>query len=275
MLSLVEGCVCLHEPPPELILESSAYRYGSIDEAELRAILEKTRSPYVNGSVYCESNQTLSLIIPVLVDVFPQARYVWLMRNGLDTVASAYSKQWYSGHSENHDRYEDCSPLEQAWIDGRIEGDLCGDVSSKQWVQLDRFERCCWYWSYVTRLIGSDLQTYAPDRFRLLRLEELDRQFPDILRWMGSKAAIVPVAKQINVGKREPYPWTAWTPEQRSTFEYWCSDLMDRFYPSWRTPTGEWRGIEYVARSDLLARVARIYRLVRLVNAWLAPNRVR
>jgi hypothetical protein len=275
LLSLIGGCVCLHEPPPELIRESSAYRYGIADEAHLEAILKDTRSPRVNGSVYCESSQTLSLILPVLVDVFPQARYIWLMRNGLDTVASAYSKQWYSGHSENHDRYEDCPPLEQAWIDGRIEGHRCGDVSPEQWAALDRFGRCCWYWSYVTRLIESDLQRYASDRFWLVRLETLDRQIPGLLSWMDLQAAMVPVAKRTNVGKREPYPWTVWTAEQRRVFEHWCGDLMDRFYPQWRTPTGEWLGIEYITRSDLSAKFAGIHKLVRLLNAWLAPNHVR
>jgi hypothetical protein len=237
-LSLVPGCVCLHEPSPELILESSAYRYGMIDHAELAKTLRETRQVTVNGSVYCESNQTLSLMIPVLADVFPGARYIWLIRNGLDVVASAYQKQWYTGHSENHDRYEDCPPIEKAWIDGRIQGDRCGDMSAVEWANLDRFGRCCWYWSYTNRVIESDLNQYAPDRFFLLRLEDIDKELTSLIDWMGLKVEIVPTVGRHNIAKGVPYHWTEWSAEERTTFEYICGDLMDRFYPSWRMYTG-------------------------------------
>jgi len=238
-LSLVPGCVCLHEPSPELILESSAYRYGNISPAELAKILRETRQATINGSVYCESNQTLSLIIPVLADVFPEARYIWLIRNGLDVVASAYQKQWYTGHSENHDRYEDCSALEKAWIDGRIQGDRCGDMRAVEWANLDRFGRCCWYWSYTNRVIEKDLEQYAPGRFFFLRLEEIDKELKKLVDWMGLEVGLVSPVERHNVAKRVPYHWTDWSFEERKTFDYWCGNLMDRFYPSWRIYTGK------------------------------------
>jgi hypothetical protein len=234
-LSLLPGCVCLHEPSPELILESSQYRYGKIDQIELSNLLRESRQRTVNGCVYCEANQTLSLIIPVLTDVFPEARYIWLIRNGLDVVASAYQKQWYTGHSENHDRYEDCSQLEKAWIDGRIQGDLCGDLNADDWRKLDRFGRCCWYWSYVNRVIDADLHKYSPDRFLMLRIEDIDKDFESIVDWMGLKDEVVPSVGRYNISKRVPYHWTEWSAEERKTFDYWCGDLMGRFYPRWRT----------------------------------------
>jgi hypothetical protein len=237
-LSSVPGCVCLHEPSPELILESSAYRYGNVGHGELAKILRETRQATIDGSVYCESNQTLSLIIPVLADVFPDARYIWLIRNGLDVVASAYQKQWYTGHSENHDRYEDCPPIEKAWIDGRIQGDRCGDMSAVEWANWDRFGRCCWYWSYSNRVIESDLNQYAPGRFFLLRLEDIDKGLRNLIDWMGFKVEIVLPIERHNIAKRVPYHWTQWSAEERTIFEHMCGDLMDRFYPSWRMYTG-------------------------------------
>ena len=272
LLSLLDHCVCLHEPSPELILESSAYRYGSIKHSEIKSILVSSRSERINGSIYCEANQTFSLVIPALVDAFPYARFVWLMRNGLDVVASTYQKQWYSGHSENHDRYEDCPPLEKAWIDGRIEGDRCGDMSAVEWGRLDRFERCCWYWSYVNRIIESDLNEYASNRFKLLRLEELDIKLPEVIRWMGLKAAVVPTARRYNVAKRRPYHWTRWTDHQRLMFEHWCGGLMDRFYSTWRLPSGEWKGVQYRYRFGLGAKLSSNYKFVKRTNALFARN---
>ena len=272
-LSLIDNCVCPHEPSPELILESSTYHYGNMSDDEIKGILRETRHHTIDGSIYCESNQTLSLLIPVLTDVFPDARYIWLIRNGLDVVASVYQKQWYTGHSENHDRYEDCPPIERAWIDGRIEGDRCGDMSTIEWNKLVRFGRCCWYWSYVNRIIESDLNKYAAGRFKLLRLEELDMELSKVIRWMGLKAAIVPTAKRYNVAKRNPYYWTMWTDQQRATFDYWCGNPMDRFYPAWRTHSGEWKGVEYHYHSGLLARLRSNHNFVKWINILLARNK--
>jgi hypothetical protein len=275
LLSLTGGCVCMHEPFPQLIMESSAYRYGTISDVELLDLLRETRSPHVDGSIYCESNQTLSLIIPLLSEAFPEARFLWLIRNGLDMVASAYAKQWYSGHSENHDRYEDCPPIERAWIDGRIRGDQCGDMSPDAWRRLDRFRRCCWYWDYVNRTIEDDLTQYAANRFELLRLEDLNERLPELLSWMGLKATITPVAKRTNVGKRKPYPWTEWSDAQRAAFEATCGELMDRLYPAWRTAAGQWAGIPYSRPASPIATIASMHRLVKWANVLLSPNRSR
>ena len=137
------------------------YRYGRLKDESLRQFLLETRQPIVNGEVYGESNQTLSLIVPVLAKSFPKAKFIWLIRSGLDVVSSIFSRQWYTGHSANHDRYEDCPPLEKAWIDGRIMGDLCGDVPFAKWKKMNPFARCCWYWAYVNRTIEKDLSDHC------------------------------------------------------------------------------------------------------------------
>lgn len=266
-LSLVPGCICIHEPAPQLILESSGYRYGTVEANTIKKILKSTRKPRRKGSIYCESNQTLSLIIPILREAFPKARYIWLLRNGLDAVESAYRKQWYSGHSEKHDRYEDCPPLQRAWIDGRIEGDRCGEMSSEEWQNLDRLGKCCWYWSYINRTIETDLERYAPGAYTTIHLEDFDVELPNLLKWMDFSPAMLPQAKRHNISKREPYHWSNWTAEQRQTFEHWCSEQMDRYYPNWRSADGTWQDIEYRSRSGLMAVLGgKYYDLVQLMN---------
>lgn len=266
VLSQINDCVCFHEPSPELILESSAYRYGDFSKKKLKEVLLNTRKPSVNGSVYCESNQTLSLIIPVLAETFPEARYIWLIRNGLDVVASAYQKQWYTGHSENQARYEDCSPIAKAWIDGRIRGDQCGDMSYSEWADLDRFARCCWYWGYINRVIEKDLNKYAPGRFYLLRLEEMDKKLRDVLKWMDLKAKILPLAEPFNRAKRQPYHWTCWSLDKRKTFDRFCGKLMDQFYTSWKTCTEEWKCVNYYSYKGPLRRIKSNPKLIKKIN---------
>jgi len=274
-LSLIHGCVCLHEPPPQLIIESSAYRYEKVSADEIRDILAQTRKPVLDGGVYCESNQTLSLIIPILADTFPQARYIWLIRNGMDVVASAVQKQWYTGHSENHDRYEDCPPIEKAWIDGRIRADLCGEMTCEEWNSLSRFAKCCWYWAYVNKLIESDLEKCAPGKHTLVKLEELDSRLPGLLKWMGLKAAIVPKTRRTNTAKRTPYHWTGWTEEEKKIFTSLCGEFMDRYYPEWRTPEGDFRSITYDSGTGFMDKIKTNDKLVNRINRFFARNSVK
>lgn len=238
ILSDVKGCTCLHEPAPELIRESSGYRYGEVSADAIREILRETRHPKVDGDVYCESNQTLSLIIPLLVEEFPEARFIWLVRNGLDVVASTYQKQWYTGHSENHDRYEDCTDLQKAWIDGRIHGDRCGDVTAPEWADMDRFAKCCWYWGYVNGVIGEDLERHAPGRYFTLRLEDLGERIVDLLAWMGFGGDQAPEIAIANMGKQGPHHWTSWSEAELAAFERWCGGQMDAHYPGWHEVVG-------------------------------------
>ena len=274
VLSQIDGCVCLHEPSPELILESSAYRYGNISSKKIKEILMDTRKPFINDSIYCESNQTLSLIIPILAEAFPKAGFIWLIRNGLDMIASAYQKQWYTGHSENHDRYEDCSQIEKDWINGRICGDLCGEMTPDEWTKLGRFGKCCWYWDYVNRLIETDLNKYGQDRYRMVHLEELAIELPSLIQWMKLRTILTPLPKRHNIAKRIPYKWKLWSSEERLLFEKCCGRLMDTYYPSWRTLNNEWKGVEesnFTVGS--LSWFRSNYRLVAFINSLFAPNR--
>lgn len=272
-LSVLHNVHAVHEPPPELILESSGYRYGTTSAEEVRTLLRETRGPIVGRSIYVESNQTLSLIIPEIAQVFPEARFVWLLRNGLDVVGSTMQKQWYTGHSEHHDRYEDCPPLEKAWIDGRIAGDRCGAMSAQTWQSLGRFEKCCWYWDYVNRVIEEDLAEHASDRLIMVRLEEMDRRLGELTQWMGLRAAVLPSVPHSNKAKRRPYHHTDWSRDDREVFARLCGEQMDRLYAGWRRD-GEIVGVLYEPPRWTGSIFARRARFARRLNAVFARNRI-
>ncbi len=242
VLSRLSGCCCVHEPAPQLIAESSDYRYGKYTDRKLRELLLKTRPPEIDGKVYGESNQTLSLLIPVLHKTFPDAQFVWLVRNGLDVIASIVARKWYTGHTYKHDHYKDCVPIEKAWIDGRIRGDRCGDVQKEQWEQMNPFARCCWYWSYINRTIEQDLNEHVPvHAYKKLYLEELQSTLPSLLVWLGLDTGTLPEITNENRAAYTPYHWSNWTVQERETFLYWCGPLMDRLYPAWQKDAAGFR----------------------------------
>jgi hypothetical protein len=269
-LSLIDGCISYHEPYPQLIIESSAYRYGAIDEEALCDILRQTRTRTIDNKIYCESNQTLSLIIPILVKTFPTAKYIWLLRNGLDVVASGYQKQWYSGHSENNQIYENCPPIEKAWIDGRIQGNKCGEISDDSWYNMNRFERVCWYWSYINKTIETDLNKYASGKFLLIKLEKVNLQFSKTLKWMGLNPFITPVIKKHNKAKNNVHQWTSWNIEERRNFSFWCGDLMDKYYPEWRCNKNSWHGVQYYMPNGIMGYIRSRHGFIKRINSFFS-----
>lgn len=266
MLAQIAGCIALHEPQPHLVREASAYRYGTLHTTELIDLLRRTRLPRAKGLVYCESNQVLSLIIPALIEAFPECRFIWLVRNGLDQVTSGYRRDFYRYSPEDFEQYAHRPAVERDWLEARVRGDLSGCMSEAEWASLDRFERCCWYWAYVNQTIENDLKLVAADRHYFVRLEELDIEFPSLLKWMGLRVLLTPRVVQYNAGTREYFHWTLWSEDQRRAFERQCGGMMDQLYPTWRTGDGDWNGIEYSSRGGALAALAAKQRLVYCVN---------
>jgi hypothetical protein len=271
-ISLIDGCECFHEPEPALIREASLYRYGEIEKRDLKKIIKESRPKSKNEKIYCESNQKLSLIIPVLAEIFPGARFLWLIRNGLDFVASAEQKRWYARESEDGVPYEQCSSIVQDWIDGRIEGDRCEEVSPARWNGMSHFERCCWYWNYVNTVIQGDLKKHASGNCARLRLEDINTDLSRVLSEIGLRHLVAPAPARHNTAVNQPYHWTDWTEKERKIFEDWCGETMDSIYPSWRRNDGTWVGVNYSSESGILGFLRGRYRLVKWVNSLLAPN---
>ena len=232
----VPGVRSLHEPDPVLFREASAYWYREANTPAIRRMLRKSRALQEEGELYIESNQALSLLIPLVREVFPDACFLWLIRNGREFVPSAVQKQWYTGHSENHDRYEDCPPIEKMWIDGRIQGDRCGAVPENEWGEMSQFERCCWYWTYVNRRIEADLgHLLTSDRARIVRLETIESELADLVAWLGIEPLPGFALPHANRAKRRPVGAKEWTEDERNAFDRWCGESMDRWYPGWRS----------------------------------------
>jgi glycosyltransferase involved in cell wall biosynthesis/Tfp pilus assembly protein PilF len=240
------ACECLHEPDPRLIHESSAYRYGEFDHNRLVEILRDTRFVLDPSSIYGESNQTLSLIIPALNSAFPDAKYVWLIRSGLDVVASAVGRNWYAGLSVNGKEYENSLLIEKAWIDGRIQGDRCGDIPADEWIRLTSFEKCCWYWGYINRIIEKDLiKLINPKNVRMVTLEEFASKAEAIAEWLGLQPRHELGIPHKNRAHYSVYHNSSWASSEWDAFERRCGTLMDLYYPDWRRNSYHQKQIAY------------------------------
>lgn len=242
-LSQSPDCECLHEPEPRLVEEASRFRYGSIEPAAIVEILRRTRRAARPSAVYGETHNKLSLIVPLIELAFPGSKYLWLVRDGRDVVASSHQRGWFGIH--------EYAPGASPWARWRLQGDAVGEVDPSEWASWDAFERCCWNWNYVNRLIQGDLEEIDAQRRRLLRIEELGAKLPELCEFLG----ITPVSfvidranRRVSDGDAEEarnlvpsvITWHDWSPEQKAVFVKHCGALMDELYPGWREGD-DWR----------------------------------
>lgn len=244
-LSQSPDCVCLHEPHPQLIEEATRYRYGELAGKEVARTLADSRPRTVEGKIYGEANNRLSLVVPVLRDVFPESRFVWLVRDGRDFVTSALQRAWFQPGGEAS------SNLWETW---RPQGDRLGVVDPDEWASWTAFRRVCWLWAYQNRLIQQDLEGAGDARCWLLRLEELSESLDELATFLGIERTSWSVprmnARQVATTS-DPNPfeprvnlvstvasWQDWSREHHEIFEHECGPLMDELYPTWREEEG-------------------------------------
>jgi hypothetical protein len=231
LASRVPGCVVDHEREPKLLEEVTRYFEGRLQHHELIELLQRTRNPEAIGGtrVAGEANQRLSFVLPALAEAFPQARLVWLLRDGRDAVASMHHRGWYDlRETERGPR------ATRDWARTRVRGDVVGDLTTAEWEALDAFGRCCWYWSYTNRLIAADADRLGVT-ILAVKLEELERALPDLASFLGVEelaALSVPKANIASSGK--PTSWRLWSRRRRAVFERLCGEVMDVHYPGWR-----------------------------------------
>lgn len=251
-LNQIPGTECLHHPKPELAAEATAFYTGTGETSaeELAQILRDTRHPTVDGKVYGEVNLQHTLLFPILRDVFPQAQYIWLIRDGRDSVASMYYRGWY----------DEVYPRQGImWRRARLHGDRTGDFSSAEWESLTRFEKCCWCWSKYNRLIEEQLSGLDETMQTKVRLDRLTSSIPRLQAFLGLSQQGKVVVEQLNTARQPVSYWTRWTKAQRASFERFCGQEMDLWFPEWLSPSGIWRDLA----AEPVHRPGRIESMVR------------
>ncbi len=237
LLSSFQGCRIEHQLRPTLLGEVTDYVGGSMPHQDMVALLRKTRGPGCFGgeTVIGESNQRLAYALPALVEAFPSAKYLWVIRDGRDAVASMHHRLWY--HPREAQRRH---PELSEWVANRIRADWIGEVSTAQWARLDSFARCCWHWAHTNRMIA-EVSKKLTLRIRFVRLEQLHEQLPDVLEFLEldqDGPSTVPCVNRSFLSRRggwwrNPTPHARWSVSQRRIFAMLAADVMDEHYAGW------------------------------------------
>ena len=233
VLSQHPEIVCRHEPRPQMIRLSTELAHGAKSVAEVARELSGIfgSSLFPTDKWWGESDQKYWNLISILAGLIPRSRFIWLIRDGRDVVASQTADNWLSPEEE---RLGDPTnkDLVRRWFHYRLSGARCGCFSDEAWRRLPVFDRNCWAWTHVNQGIEEQLSGLAPQRWRRVRLEDLEGSACDLFHLLEVADAPVKVSRH-NQAVREVARWRDWDSSRRTAFARWCAEGMNRWYPEW------------------------------------------
>ena len=164
LFSQIPEVLCYHEPEPRLLtLECEAYQNGqdqfdSMMMAIRAARFELIADCVVRGQRYVETNHRLTFFAPHLYRLFPQARFVHLVRHPASFVRSAAARKYYEGQYTDLGRITPHSgPAAEAWPD------------------MSAIERSAWLWNETNSFVVNFREQDKSSRLITVKSEDLFR----------------------------------------------------------------------------------------------------
>jgi hypothetical protein len=229
-----------HEYAVQITQPLAVKRYlGLIDDPTTRRHIAETFGAaihYSRARLWGDSSNKLSWLIADLAALFPQARFIHLVRDGRK-VASSYF------HKLGGENYDDRSnAIMQAYYDGQASTPppekpywwpvpRRNDPLAAAFRGFDQFQRICWHWAEINRVIVESLAALPAERSWFARLEDLTRspsQVREMWNFLGldyRDGDFGVFARPHNVNRPED---RLLTDRQRDQFAAIAAPMMDR-----------------------------------------------
>jgi hypothetical protein len=230
-----------HEYMVQHVQPLGVRRYaGLAPPQEAREVLSATHAAavrYARTPLWGDSSNKLSWLIGDLAALFPEARWIHLVRDGRKVSSSYLHKladECYDDRSTRllaaylaDPRRTTAPPPEKPywWPQPRR-----GDPWAQEFPRFAQFERIAWHWAEVNRVILRDLDAIDQRRRLFVRLEDLAGSLEEVERlfaFLGLSCGHDDAAlfdRPYNVGRPVDY---ALTPEQTANFEQIAGQMME------------------------------------------------
>ena len=171
------------------------YSLQIIDINDALSILENVYVKAINKSdkeFWGDSSNKLSWLIPLLDKLFPNAKFIHLIRDGRKVVNSFFNKL-------GNQCYDDVSTRAlQDWVDNPKtvkeppnEKKYWWNVaktSNDKFRSYNQFQRICYHWKSVNETIQNDLENIQKDRKIFIKLEDLvtnESKLKELISFIG------------------------------------------------------------------------------------------
>lgn len=183
-LAAAPGVEMHHEYSVQIAQPLAVRRYLDLTGAdEALRILRRTHGAavhYSQGAHWGDSSNKLSWLIPELAALFPEAKFVHLVRDGRKVAGSYFRKlgdECYDdrscailqAHYDDPAHHPAPPPEKKYWwpVPRRT------DPLARDFRGFDQFSRIAWHWAEVNRITCAALAALAPERTLFIRLEDL------------------------------------------------------------------------------------------------------
>jgi hypothetical protein len=241
-LGAAHGVTIQHEYMVHIVQKLAVRRYqglaGTDDARELLAAAHGAAIAYAETPLWGDSSNKLSWLIPDLAALFPDAKFIHLMRDGRKVSGSYFHKlaaECYddrstailAAHLAEPERVPAPPPEKPYWWPQP----RADDPFAKEFARFDQFERIAWHWQEINRIILESFAGLSEDRRHVARLEEL-RASPDavaaLFGFLGlpfDRSHFAAFARPHNVNRPVDTPLT---PEQTAQFWRIAGAMQER-----------------------------------------------
>jgi hypothetical protein len=231
-----------HEYMVNIIQPIASQYYMGMVTKEL--VCKKLRETYQKSIFYSEkeiwgdSSNKLSWIIDCLNDVFPDAKFIHLVRDGRKVVSSFYHKlgnECYDDKSvkilknwiNEPEKFPKPPPEKKYWWNIPVNN----EKEKLNFEGYDQFERICFHWKDVNENIMRNLANIPNERKRFYRLEDLvsdSKNLKDFLKFLGlefNESIFQLLKKPHNVNIAKDFPLTD---DQKNEFVTIAGSMMKK-----------------------------------------------
>lgn len=241
-LGLEKSVTIEHEYMVHMVQPLAVRRYhGLIGPQDAQAVLAAAHGAaiaYATTSLWGDSSNKLSWLIPDLAALFPEARFIHLVRDGRKVASSYFHKlgaECYDGRSTRFlaaylaaPEKVTAPPPEKKywWPHPKTDHPLADEFAG-----FDQFQRIAWHWAEINHAIFEGIASVPTSRRLFVRLEDLRSQPSSVarlfeflgLRYRDEHFAVF--ARPHNVNRPMDMKLT---PEQAAQFERIAVPMMER-----------------------------------------------
>ncbi|MBE9117842.1 sulfotransferase [Lusitaniella coriacea LEGE 07157] len=231
--SFFPSTLSLHEPNPSCLKLAVDYAQELVSyDTAVKTIEENRRvlgrsAKRLDAKLYIESNNRFFSLLKPLREVFPDAKIVYIVRDGRDYVRSGMARWWYTEEDRGSRLRADMFP---------------SDPYASKWEEMSRFEKIAWRWQKKDGLINKNFQ-YLDNAIKVT-FEDIFKS-PDrkglfeITRFIGIPDSEVQYHldeskigdKKVNTNRKEVIPkWQNWSDEMKHEFDAIAGEHMKLHY---------------------------------------------
>jgi len=230
LLSYNKSLMVLHSPVPSLAIQSklayNVFNNERVSESELNLLKEIyfagreqfLRYSYKTGKRYIETNNYITFFAPILIELFPDAKFVHLFRHPGEFVRSGIRRNYYT--SANYDDIKRISPTSKD--------------RNNNWDSFSQLEKVSWLWNETNLFIENFKSKYSENcfdfNFNNLSKESVISLLEFLNIDINGKIISKSLIRKSNIQKQGAFPkYENWDENNKTDFLKICGKLAQKY----------------------------------------------